>query len=58
VAAKSGDLNGIEMYRQHTPGIAHGVLGIGAQIHEHLLEQVGSARTVPAVDSEGVDGNG
>jgi len=32
------DLNGIEMYRQHTAGIAHSMLGIGTQIHEHLLE--------------------
>ena len=32
------DLNSIEMDRQHTAGIAHRMLGIGAQVHEHLLE--------------------
>ena len=32
------DLNGIKMYRQHTAGIAHSMLGIGAQVHEYLLE--------------------
>ena len=32
------DLNGIKMYRQHTARFTHGMLGIGAQVHEHLLE--------------------
>ena len=52
------DLNGIEMYPQHTAGIAHSMLGIGAQVHEHLLE-LGWIRQDRAGRGRqtGVDGN-
>ena len=52
------DLNSIEMDRQHTAGIAHRMLGIGAQVHEHLLE-LGWIRQDRAGRGRqtGVDGN-
>ena len=33
-----GDLNGFKTHLQHTACLAHSMLGISAQVHEHLLE--------------------